>query len=362
MGEADVGVSVQMASEGGTPADAGGPPGSRCGMSVMKVADYLLDVPAAGQATTEVPDIAVSESGLYYVVNWTAAEGTTSSDLRNGYLIGIVGQARTHIRMANIPGGGGTGSQALVVTASAVVFSQAPGFTMDGGGVDGGAIVSVSKGDAGAISLLASTAGPVKALVADTENVYFVDSVATKRVPLLGGAVETIANATPSSLGIAGQTLYLADEYGTTVSAVPTAGGQATVLASNQAGPEYPVPCGAGFSSLCWANTGTASAAQQPNGALMELGASPGSAPVTIISGLVGSDDLIYDGTTFFVTSGFLGGLTQISSDGRMAVADFIGEPARTLAIDRSCLYWAGAEGVWSIARSAADVVDGTDQ
>jgi hypothetical protein len=258
--------------------------GATCGDTPRLLVDYVQeDVPDAGRGAVEVPDIAVNATDLYYLVNWTSAIGD-----REGLLMRIPIGGGTGVRLASIPGGGSNGSQGLAVTATGAIFSE-----MQSGSGGVGEIVSIPA-TGGSGTVLATTKGEAHALVTDDQNVYFVDTEATKSVPLSGGAVRMVAAAVPFSLAVAQGTLYLADFTGNTVSSVPIGGGQVTVLAMNQLGAVYPVTCGP---NICWANAGTMS-----QGSLMQL--APGGTPVMLAGGFSEPYDLIFDGNNFFLTAG----------------------------------------------------------
>ncbi|HEX7481632.1 MAG TPA: hypothetical protein VF331_27755 [Polyangiales bacterium] len=294
----------------------------------------------------QTPDIAVNATSLFYVLNWSTPATGTSSGTTEGYLMRVPIRGGAAIRLAAIPGGGSQGVQGLAATQTAVIFSAARGSV-----AGRGAIITVPTGG-GAATVLASTKGLANALVADEQNVYFVDDEATKSVLLSGGPVQTVAAAVPYSLGIAGQTLYLAD-FGPngTVSSVPITGGPVTVLAKDQPGALYPVRCGP---DLCWVNAGSG-AMSSSGGTLMQL--APGGAPVVLTQGLSEPHALVFDGNNFFVTTA--GGglwLLRIPSAGGTPVTAESEQGITGLALDESCLYWSSALGISSLATSAADV------
>jgi hypothetical protein len=295
----------------------------------------------------EIPDIAVNRTDLYYVMNWTMPVAGTPLGVRDGYLKRVPIRGGKALQLAFISGGGSRGSQGLAITPAAAILSQAPG--NDGGA---GAIVSVPL-DGGNATVLAPTKGVAKALVVDDVNVYFADTEATKSVPLIGGPPRTIAAAGSDSIGIEGETLYLADFSGHTVSTIAVDGGQVAVLAKNQQGPLDPVTCG---TNLCWMNAG-----QLLNSSLMQL--APGATPVVLAEGFSEPIDLIYDGNNFFVTAG--GGalsLLRIPSGGGTPLVAESETGISSMALDETCLYWSSLNGISSLARSAADVAGGTDQ
>jgi hypothetical protein len=352
-GPSDVGGNL----DAGGPSDGGGnrdeadtSTGAKCGSTPTILVDYVPYVPEAGVAV-QVPDIAVNATDLYYVLNWNKGLTGTSS-VMDGYLMRVPIGGGTAVRLAFIPGGGSQGAQGLVVTPGGAIFSEAPG---DDGGA--GSIVSVPA-SGGSASVLASTNGLANALVADDQNVYFVDKEATKSVPLAGGSVRMVAAAVPFSLGVAGPTLYLADLGANTVSSVPIDGGQVNVLAKDQPGPLYPVACGP---NLCWVNMWANATSGFSAGNLMQL--APGAPPLALAADFSEPHDLVFDGNNFFVTTGGGGlSLTRVPSAGGTPalVESEIGITSMTL--DETCLYWSSLRGISSLARSAADVAGSTDQ
>jgi hypothetical protein len=285
--------------------------GAKCGYTPIVLVDYLKDVPSVGRAAVEIPDLAVNATDLYYISNWTTPPSSGSTGGRDGNLMRVPIRGGTAVRMTAIAGGGSPGVQGLVVTQSAAIFSEAQG--ADGGA---GTIVSVPT-DGGNPTVLATANGLAHALVADDQNVYFVDSEATKSVPLRGGPVRIVARTVPFSL-----------------------------LAKDQPGPLYPMACGP---NLCWVN-GSAS-----GGDLMQL--PPNGTPTVLAAPPSEPHDLAFDGKNFFVTTGG-GGLWLYripSTGGTPVLAE--SEPGITnMTLDESCLYWSSLRGISSLARVAADV------
>ncbi len=319
--------------------------GAACGRSATLIVKYSEEVPDAGRAAVQVPDIAVVGSDLFYLSNWyrpLAAGGGGDGQLMR---VSVRGGAPS--RLAFVPGGGSDGGQGLVVTATKAIFSQAA--RMDGGD---GAIIGVPVGGGGA-TIIAQTTGRARALLADSENVYFVDNEATKMVALGGGPVRTLAKATPYSIGLVGATLYLA-EYGgaNTLSSIPIQGGTVSLVATVPGGVLYPVGCGA---NLCWVG-GPPFAAK-----LMRL--APGGTPVELAQGFREPLGLLFDEKNFFVTSGGAGlQLLRIPEAGGPALTVAAGQLISEMAMDESCLYWSSAQGIFSMSKAAADVAGSNGQ
>jgi hypothetical protein len=319
-----------------------------CGNTPTLLVDWTPYVPDAGQGSVEIPDIAVNATSLFFLLYWNVPLGSGTSDRSDGYLMRTPIHGGKAVRMAFIPGGASQGSQALAVTPTAVIFSELS--QGQEGDEAAGAIISVPA-DGGDATTLTATKGLANTLVADQENAYFVDTEATKSVSLAGGLARTLGAVVPASLGLVGRTLYLADSSGGTVSAVPIEGGPVTVVAKDQSAPSFPVACG---TNLCWLN-------MDGGATLMQL-APAAAAPFVLADGLPASRDLVFDGRNFFVTSGGFGGvLFRIPSTGGTPVMAEAAENLTNIALDETCLYWAGLRGIWSLARSAADVA-GTTQ
>jgi hypothetical protein len=249
------------------------------------------------------------------------------------------------VEMASIPGENNQGPQALAVTSSAAVFSEFnPPAASDGGGA--GTIVRVPADGSGA-TILAATSGSVTALVADEQNAYFVDSEATKSVPLTGGPVRTVVPAVTWSLGVVGPTLYMTDVAGDVLS-VPTGGGKVTVVAKDQTYPYFPMACGP---DLCWLNAG-----DTPT--LIQL--APGGAP-RVLSNASGTAGAVFDGRNFFLTDQTDHGLDQtflarVPATGGPPIVAESGPFLTSVALGPKCLYWSDSQGIFSLALGAADV------
>jgi hypothetical protein len=353
------------ANDGRTPSDAAQDNDSaaspKCGPTPTRIVDYWHEIPDA-YASIDTPDIAVSATDLYYLLSGTPSYGG-ASNTRDGYLMRVPVRGGKPAVIAYLPGGGSLTTQGLAVTSTAVVFSEARGADDAGAG----AILSVPL-DGSTVQVLATAEGLDQTrLVADDENVYFEGfspgndaGEPVQSVPLTGGPVRTLAPPS-ASFGLGGQVLYLAYSNGT-VSSVPINGGPITVLATNQGAPFYPIACGPG---LCWVTLGSPI---NGGGALMKL--APGGMPV-VLSGLgVGTYAMVFDGNNFFITGGSSGSssLARIPADGGMGALVPGGFGALTLALHDDCLYWASSSpvaaqrGIWSQARSVADVAGSTDQ
>ena len=340
-------IGESGAADGGSGLREGGTSsGSMCGSSPTRLVDWVHDVPDAGKGSVTIPVIAVNATDVYFLLWWAGALGSGTSDLSDGYLMRVPIHGGDAVRVAFIPGGASQGPQALAVTPTGAIFSEVE---QDAGSAGGIVHVSADGADA---TVLAATKGLANAILVVGDTVYFVDTEATKAVPLTGGPVRVVAAAVPYSLGVIGQTLYLADLSGGTISSVPIDGGPITLLAKNQEEPSLPIACGP---SLCWVNASSAG-----TGTLMQL--APGGTPSVLASGFV-PRDLDFDGRNFFITSGGFGGaLWRIPPTGGNPVVVEADLALMYMALDETCLYWSSLHGIFNVARSVADMAGGTRQ
>jgi hypothetical protein len=310
---------------------------AKCGAVPTLLVDYVLQVPDAGRTAVVMPDIAVNATDLYYLVSWYEPVG--SSAPITGYLMRIPLGGGTAVRMASIHGDGSQSApQLLAVTPSAAIFGTGVG---SDGGTDELVSVAAKGGEA---TVLATTSGIATAIVTDDQNVYFVDHEGTKSVPLTGGTIRTLGPVV-FSIGVAGQKLYLA---GATLSSVPVQGGPITVVASDQSS-MFPIGCG---STVCWLDS---------DGQLMRLG--PGGTPVVLFQGFTEPHALVFDGNDFFFTVGASGlALFRVPSAGGTGAVVESEVGITGLALDEACIYWSSISGIWSLARSTADVAGATDE
>jgi hypothetical protein len=130
-----------------------------------------------------------------------------------------------------------------------------------------------------------------------------------------------------------------------TVSSVPADGGQISVLATDPNGAIHPVRCG---ETLCWMSG-------PPLNARLRQLERDGS--VTTLAGdLSQPHDLVFDGTSFFVSTGGGGlALYRIPATGGQPVLIHGAANLSSLALDDACLYWSSATGIYSWALSAAN-------
>jgi hypothetical protein len=294
---------------------------STCGSTPTRLVDFTND--AIGMA----PDIAVNSTGLYYVAS--------------GFLTRVSLDGRTSVRLAAIPTGTIETGQAIAATKDNVVLAEPPPQ-----GETGSAVVSVpaTGGDG---TILSITLG-LGAVVADDEYAYFADSVGVNRVPIGGGQVTMLSSTKSSTLGLAGTTLYFG-----AISSVSVDGGPPTVLATVDSGASYPVTCGR---EVCFASGG-------PDTQSL-MATSPGGTARVLAPNIVTSlSDLAFDGDTFFLAGATADGptITRVSRSGQRT--DALPEAPSTsvggVAYDDACFYWSTLSGIFSLARSAADLSEG---
>ncbi|MBN1654405.1 MAG: hypothetical protein JXA30_11605 [Deltaproteobacteria bacterium] len=305
---------------------------TNCTSEITQITSPILHIPDEATVVSSVPIIKVSPTDLYYLLSCFIK----GDDTPYGYLMRVPIRGGESVRMA-VVSGGGLGSQELAVTSEAVVFSESRD------GIEG-AIGRVPL-EGGETTTITGTNGVSRALVADNENVYFVDEEATKRVSLDGGKVQTLTSERPYSIGLVGQNLLLASP-GTapgsgTVSSVPIEGGQVTVLAREQRGPLFPVGCG---TNIYWVSIGP-----WTNGQLMQL--KPEGEPIVLAEGLNTTRDIVCDGENLFVA---YGSIVRIPLDGGDRVTVETESAAEDVELDRHCIYWSNLNGIYSLALSVA--------
>jgi hypothetical protein len=94
---------------------------------------------------------------------------------------------------------------------------------------------------------------------------------------------------------------------------------------------------------------------------LMRL--APAGTPVVLFQGFTEPHGLVFDGTDFFFTVG-AGGLAlfRVPSAGGTAAVVESEVGISGVAFDEACIYWSSVSGIWSLARSTADVAGDTDE
>ena len=164
----------------------------------------------------------------------------------------------------------------------------------------------------------------------------------------------------PNGLALAGSALYVSANVSTTTTvtstltriALPGEGTPAPVAVST----ELPFACGSG---LCWFDTTQLTTPDVPPASTLMRATLSGDAPAPVVT--LGPDeaypgDIVFDGTTFFVTttdqSSGNAQILRIPADGSAPVALVKGATGG-LAFDDICIYWASADGVFSIAKTA---------
>jgi hypothetical protein len=336
------GTQIERDAPDGSARDAAVPEAgvaTRCGETPVRLADYVPDVPEWGRSAVQIPTIAVSAAGLFYLSNWDVPVGSNHG--RGGYVVHLPRAGGDPMRLADVAGGGSPGGQGLAVVGGTAIYGEA---RQEGPG----AILSVSSSGGAAVTLT-TTAGLARALVADDESVYFVDDEGTKSVPLTGGPARTLTSERPYSLLVAGSTLYLASlsEPGR-LSSIPVGGGPVTVLADESA--LGPLLCGDG---VCWMSGAALDAS-------LKQRAPDGSSSV-LSTGLRQPHDLVFDGRHFFVTTDAGGmNLRRIPAGGGTADIIHGGAGISSLALDDACLYWSQLSGIytWSLTAATAATPD----
>lgn len=188
---------------------------SKCDASPQLLVDPAQQLPGwdAGPNVAEgveVPWIAVDGTFLYYIVNWQLIEraGPASpfmvSAPRAGDVMRIPKGGGRAVRIAQLRGGGSMGYGQALTHVGIVAYEDGE---PDAGVSAGIVLIPLDGGDT---TVLAEPRSSAATVVADDENVYFVDGEGTKSVPLAGGPVRMLTTEAPAFLGLVGKTLYLA--------------------------------------------------------------------------------------------------------------------------------------------------------
>ncbi len=322
--------------------------GGKCGPTAKLLVDYMA-ISSDLDAGVAVPEVEVNDTHLYFNLNLIYGTATTTM-LRDAYIMRVPLRGGEAERVAHIPNGMDGTVQSFALTKDAVISGQAAPLGTENGL---GAVLRIPLAG-GEPTMLAPAKLGMGALVVDDKNVYFVDAEGTESVSLAGGAVRTLSQpGTPISLALIGDTLYMADikdglQDGT-ISSVPTAGGDVTVLAQGLSNPWPMTACG---TDLCWFE----GVSQSSFAARLVRMAADGGTPKMLAQGFLEPHAIVFDGKYFFITDGSIGiDILRVPAAG--------GEPVRVtsnaafdLALDDECLYWSNAAGIWSMSLAAARV------
>ena len=319
-------------------ADAGGAPGGpHCGAlprPLVRARDlFAPDAGLAGKANADM-SLAVDANYLYYAIGY------------NGHVMRVPLTGGEPVVVSAIEGW----ALRVFPTSTDVVFAES--FPA----ADGGQLARIRRvrSAGGAPTTIAQVAGSLSGDMFDSDGifVYFADPSGMKRVPIAGGAVETLTTHT-GSISIVGSDLVVTDRSGGNVYAVPLAGGAERMLVSQQSNPSFPVSCGA---DLCWTTNVPGNVAWQGTGTVVQM--SPGAAPSTVASdsSLYLPIGLIFDGTDFIVLANHVGHLdgyiARVPGSGGSPVAVASGSSA---TMDRNCLYYSSiVNGIFTVNRSYA--------
>jgi hypothetical protein len=164
-------------------------------------------------------------------------------------------------------------------------------------------------------------------------------------------ALTLVRDAVIDDLAVLGQRLIFSQPQGEVQSVQLPAGADATVtpLAMTGLAPTDFTVCG---DYLCWLDEG--------NNALEQLNPSSGTVTnlITLTGALASADGFRFDGQDFYVLGNDFANtetIARVPRDGGCAVP-VVSMPVsetRAFAVDDACLYWANADGIFSIAKSA---------
>jgi hypothetical protein len=179
-------------------------------------------------------------------------------------------------------------------------------------------------------------------LAVDSLNVYWTDSSggAVLSVPIVGGAVSTVATAQNTPWGIAldgAGNVYWADSASPAgVMEAATTGGSATVLATSNSSP-WGVAVDA--TSVYWANAGSCAADGGCMGSVVKVGREAGAA--TTLATAAGPSAVAVDSTSVYYTDYLGNSIVKLPLAGGTptTLAAGLGNPF-ALAVDATSVYW----------------------
>ena len=257
--------------------------------------------------------------------------------------------------IVSVPSTGGTTSPVVSLAGAPDTFLEVPFVTDQTSffwaevsiGSNGGPLAKAPVGG-GIATVLTTTGGYATGVLADSNNVYWVDQDhgTLSRIPAAGGMVTTIASGltTPGGLALHGGTLYLSDAAGDLLS-VPTNGGTVTTLFT---GPGLPPNTSVAmytppiitdgtnvYFSVCYVNQGIYKFPLDRSGPATVLGSPSGN---TCASGLAADGDHLYWADDWSVSAvSLVDGSTQVVWNLDTSIGGSIsGGPA----LDDANVYW----------------------
>jgi hypothetical protein len=318
----------------------------RCASSPIQLAPS----PQVDGAIQFAMDLAVNGSDVVYAINGASATTNGTSVTINGastYVYRVPIRGGSPVLLSTLDGA----ENAMLLTDTHAILS-----VRGAGDATAGSIVALALSGGGPTSLATTVGSPVASLASDGRDVYFADATGTKRVPLGGGSVETLAAQT-GSLGIVGPRLLIAS--GDNLYELPADGGTAFLFATNQPGVTTPIACG---QDVCWMTFVPAAPpggiSVTGNGLGMLMRATQAAAPNTLVASwsLPYPKQLVFDGSDFYVSQGVQQGrIVRIPGAGGFPVVLASASGELGLAVDDDCLYWGSATmGVFSVAKASA--------
>ena len=311
--------------------DASSPP---CTSEPRLLVDYVAalrgSMPDAG-VSYAAPSVGVTATDLLYLIDLQSPH--------RGLLMRAPIRGGKPSRLARLANGGSASGQRLLVTATAAVYSE-----ITEPDDSAGAIVRVDLGG-GTRQVLAVTRGIARSLVADEQNVYFIDDDGTKSVPLAGGLEALLTTEVAHWLGLDGPLLLFADSSDPgRVFSTPVGGGDVTVLADQQPHPMSPIACGP---DVCWLNLDSSMGVAL--GATLMRVSLDGGEPRSTGFGASRPIDVRFDDGAFYITS--RGGISRIPATGGATSTLARGLILSGPVFDSTCVYWADVEGIYSQAK-----------
>lgn len=335
---------------------AAGAADSRCGSVPRMLVDASSYPVTPGAVTIGVSALAVDGLDLYYVLGESGTP-TSGPDIIVPIKAGAVMRVPT-VGGRPIQVAGGYSFSAPLFTATSMILGES---TIDGLGVDDGAIVSIPR-DGGPQTTLVNPGTRDSLLplsdqspLTDGTFVYYPSEngveAALASTDSPGTQPTLLTSESPFAMGISGQRLLLstAEEVKSLPLGVGDAGTETTLATGLPDGAMAEAPCG---SNACWLS--------EPFVSLLQIDLA-GDPPKTINLGSSFSSalNMVSDGETVFIEGGaydspFPTTIVSLSNDGVPSLP-IVSMPqgSRALAVDDACLYFSTSAGIFSVVRTA---------
>jgi hypothetical protein len=320
----------------------------------MLVAASSIATPVdAGPVLAGFGSIATTPSGLLYA---TYVVQNNPPDLQNEYLAGD---------LLRVPLAGGQPTSVAsghlfvkpVVAGSVAILGERGGIP-PGDGNDSIAELPFDGGPPSTIFNLATGNQLVNGIGTDGTFVYFDDLSGLQALPLAGGSdagpITIVGTSLPTApwpdvVGAFGsKLLFIYPQGETDTVALPSQpASQVTSLGTTNPGPTDLMACGV---EACWLS-GTQINGVDPAGGSIHV-------VVDFTGALRGAFDAVFDGRSFYgigTVSNTSNGLVRVGTDGTCPelIATMPSEAGGSVAVDDECVYWANAEGIFSVAKTA---------